>query len=75
MADRNLLNAAYYELRRHPCENERVRIYRQTHQLHLLTAYDASFLVETIHAVKARRFEAMKHCGTHAAPDVDWATV
>ncbi|RJF92703.1 hypothetical protein [Noviherbaspirillum saxi] len=68
-------DATYHELRRHPCEKERVRIYLQMHQPHLLTAYDASFLVEAIHAVKARRFEAMTHCGTQAATDVDWAAV
>lgn len=65
----------YHELRRHSCEKERVRIYLQTHQPHLLTAYDASFLVEAIYAVKARRYEAMMNRGMQAVSDVDWAAV
>jgi hypothetical protein len=65
----------YHELRHHSCEKERVRIYLQTHQSHLLTAYDASFLVEAIYAVKARRYEAMVNGGMQAVPDVDWAAV
>ncbi|MFD2271559.1 hypothetical protein ACFS07_11370 [Undibacterium arcticum] len=33
----------YHALRRNACEKERIRIYLQTNQPHLLKAYDADF--------------------------------
>ena len=40
-------------------ERERIRIYLETQQAHLLKAYDAEFLVNAIHTTKQRRLEAL----------------
>ena len=40
-------------------ERDRIRIYLETHQSHLLTAYDAEFLVNAIHSNKQRRLERL----------------
>jgi hypothetical protein len=39
-------------------ERERIRIYLETQQAHLLKAYDAEFLVNAIHTTRQRRLEA-----------------
>ncbi len=77
-AERNAYNAAFYELgfRWHwdndtycqllgQCTDatERVSHYLKTRQPHLLTAYDAAFLVEIIQQKKA---EHSKKCGAAA---------
>ena len=41
-------------------ERERIRIYLQTQQAHLLTAYDADFLVNAIHTTKQRHVENLR---------------
>ena len=41
-------------------ERERIRIYLQTQQAHLLTAYDADFLVNAIHTTKQRHIESLR---------------
>jgi hypothetical protein len=41
-------------------ERERIRIYLETQQAHLLKAYDADFLVNAIHTTKQRRYESMR---------------
>jgi hypothetical protein len=65
----------YRDLRRTACEKERVHIYLQTYQSHLLTAYEADFLIEAILTAKARHYDAMLSGGMRAAPSVDWAAV
>ena len=80
----NAYNAAFYELGlrwhwdRHTfaelqsrsCERERLRVYLETHQAHLLRAYDADFLINAIEAKKADLFASAT---SHASPYFDWA--
>lgn len=40
-------------------ERERVRIYLETQQTHLLKAYEADFLINAIQTTKARCYNAM----------------
>ncbi len=86
--DRNAYNAAFYELGlrwhwdsdtyeqllgRATNAAERIRHYLETHQSHLLKAYDAAFLVDVIESKKA---DHRKQLGQSAAPDsgyFDWA--
>lgn len=82
---RDAYNAAFYELglKWHwdesayenvlsACqERERLVGYLQAHQTHLLSAYDAEFLVAAIEATKARWFDALLQTGTRR--HVDWA--
>jgi hypothetical protein len=49
----------YSGLQSIPEEKNRVRVYLETHQPHLLRAYDADFLVNAIHGVRARFSAAM----------------
>lgn len=86
---RNAFNAAFYELglRWHWCadtypdhlmgeqESEHIRAYLQTHQPHLLTAYDVDFLVNAIQTTKSRCYDAMVTCGTKVAAFVNWAEI
>lgn len=37
-------------------ERERLRLYIETQQAHLLKAYEADFLINAIHSVKQRRY-------------------
>lgn len=39
-------------------ERERIRVYLQTQQAHLLTAYEADFLIDAIHTTKQRHIES-----------------
>lgn len=87
--DRNAYNAAFYELglgwhwdagtfeqmQSVPCEAERIRLYLQAHQPHLLSAYDAEFLASAIQSTKARCAELMVACGGAVAGDADWAAL
>jgi hypothetical protein len=80
----NAYNAAFYELGlrwhwdRHTfaelqsksCERERLRAYLQTHQAHLLRAYDVEFLIDAIEAKKA---DLSVTASRHASPYFDWA--
>jgi len=47
----------YAELRTIAAESERVRRYVETQHRHLLTAYDADFLVDAIRVTKSRLTE------------------
>lgn len=81
--DRNAYNAAFYELGLRwcwdedtwrdlvsiGCEDSRIKTYLQKHQPHLLTAYDADFLVSLIKQAKTRCHEAMRGSAAHA---IDW---
>lgn len=84
---RNAYNAAFYELglRWHwddiiyenllSKENEqrRLRAYLETHQSHLLRAYDADFLIVAIETAKARCYDKMTAKGCHSGAYIDWA--
>lgn len=83
---RSAYNAAFYELglRWHwdqnhyesvlPACEEKARLlsYLQTHQRHLLTAYDPDFLADAITSAKARCHEALLMSG-NARPGINWA--
>jgi hypothetical protein len=85
----NAYNAAFYELglrwywdadtyedlKRHATEQDRLCIYLQTRQPHLLKAYDAAFLIEAIQAAKTRCYDTMKAGGGKMVPRVDWAAI
>jgi hypothetical protein len=85
--DRSAFNAAFYELglRWHwddqtyaglaaeDCDRSRVRRYLQTHQPHLLRAYDADFLADAILEAKTRCARAFEHCPPQAVLRFDWA--
>ena len=49
----------YSGLKSIPEERSRVRVYLETHQPHLLRAYDADFLVNAIQGARARFSAAM----------------
>ncbi len=51
----------YAELHNIPEEKNRVRTYIETHQPHLMRAYDADFLATAIHAARARFDKAMTY--------------
>lgn len=87
--DRNAYNAAFYELglgwhwdagtfermQSVDCEAERIRLYLQTHQAHLLNAYDADFLARAIETTKIRCAELMVASGGMTAGEADWAAL
>ena len=84
---RNAYNAAFYELglrwhwdgKIYPsvlCQAEeraRLRAYLETHQPHLLKAYDAEFLVDAVQAAKERCLENMTAEGCKAGAHINWA--
>ena len=86
---RNAYNAAVYELglRWHwdsetyrglsskTCERERLRTYLETHQAHLLKAYDADFLIDAIQTTKARCYKAMTADGCKLGAYINWAEI
>jgi hypothetical protein len=86
---RNAYNAAFYELglRWHwdvdtyqallpnANEDDRLRIYLETRQPHLLKAYDADFLIKAIQATKVRCYDNMVSCGVKNAPNINWAEI
>lgn len=55
------------------CERDRIKKYMETHQSHLLKAYDADFLIDAIQSAKDRCFETMTDGGSRKAAQVDWA--
>jgi hypothetical protein len=65
----------YRELRRHAGNSDAVKVYLETHQPHLLKAYDADFLSRAIEATKQRRYEEMLACGARRGQDIDWAAI
>ena len=86
---RGAYNAAFYELglKWHwdeemyqsvlPQAEEKLHIrkYLETHQGHLLKAYDAEFLTDAIHAAKERKYDAMLACSCGNACKADWAEI
>jgi len=52
-----------------------LRHYLQHQQPHLLRAYDAEFLIDVIHAAKARRYAALTAAGCHGSAYIDWAEI
>jgi len=89
--ERNAYNAAFYELglrwhwdaqiygqllTRSPVARERVRLYLESAQSHLLTAYDAEFLVNAIEDKKARHRHGDADSNSWAAPQFcNWAAI
>jgi len=83
-ARRNAYNAAFHELGLNwvwdsgfclpGADDERdcVRNYLAQHQAHLLTAYDADFLVDAILAAKARCAPLMTAPGCNPGAAIDW---
>ena len=81
--DRHAYNAAFYELGLRwcwdedtwrdlaaiGCEDSRIKSYLQKQQSHLLTAYDADFLVSVIKDAKARCHESLRGSSHHT---LDW---
>jgi hypothetical protein len=86
---RGAYNAAFYELGLkwhwdadmyqsvlpHAEEKLHIRKYLETHQPHLLKAYDAEFLTDAIHTAKQRKYDAMLACNCSDACKVDWAEI
>jgi hypothetical protein len=86
---RNAYNAAFYELGLkwywdantyksilpQSQEKDRIRVYLETHQAHLLKAYDADFLIDAIQTTKARCYDTLTACGSRIASHVDWAEI
>ena len=85
--DRNAYNAAFHELgfnwywdrgtydelmQRASDASDRIRLYLETRQPHLLRAYDADFLVATIEAAKAQRAQRGIAAGLPVWANVDW---
>lgn len=83
---RSAYNAAFHELglKWHwdadhyesmlPASEEKAHLlsYLRKHQAHLLKAYDADFLVETITAAKSRCYQTLLISG-RTRPNVNWA--
>lgn len=87
-AERNSLNAAFYELgfrwhwdsdtynallSQRSSTSERIRYYLETRQPHLLKAYDAAFLVELIQEKKALIGNQRSRTSAAAARHFDWS--
>jgi hypothetical protein len=86
---RNAYNAAFYELglRWHwddetyqtllcqADEKDRIRIYMETHQAHLLKAYDADFLIDAIQTAKSRCYDIMTTSGGKVGAYINWAEI
>ncbi|MFC3111328.1 hypothetical protein ACFQAT_10635 [Undibacterium arcticum] len=86
---RNAYNAAFYELglRWHwdgdtyqtllckADEKDRIRIYLETHQPHLLKAYDADFLIDAIQTTKSRCYDTMTAAGSKLGAYINWAEI
>lgn len=86
--ERNAYNAAFHELgfrwywdrdtheqlmQRATSATERIRHYLQTHQAHLLRAYDANFLVSAIEAAKVEQARRGAGSGAALSGHFDWA--
>jgi hypothetical protein len=86
-AHRHAYNAAFYELglkwhwdsefyRCVSCkdgEKQLIRSYLETHQPHLLKAYDADFLADVIQQTKTRCFENLVANGSRHSATINWA--
>jgi hypothetical protein len=87
--DRNAYNAAFYELGlnwhwdadtyqtllSNTREKDRIRVYLETHQPHLLKAYEADFLVQAIQAKKADCHDNMARCHAKNSGPINWAEI
>jgi hypothetical protein len=86
-AHRHAYNAAFYELglkwhwdsefyrsvSGRDSEKQLIRAYLESHQPHMLKAYDADFLAEAIQQTQARCFESLIANGTRHSDSVNWA--
>jgi hypothetical protein len=86
---RNAYNAAFYELglkwhwdaetyrafSPEQDEKERIRFYLENHQAHLLSAYDADFLIEAIESTKKRCYSNLSRCDENTLGYINWAEV
>lgn len=86
---RNAYNAAFYELglswywddeiyQTMLCqadERNRLRLYLETHQSHLLKAYDADFLIDAIQKTKANCYSRMSADGCSVVAYTNWAEI
>jgi hypothetical protein len=52
-----------------------VRVYLEARQPHLLTAYDANFLIGAIQTAKDRCFHNLVAAGTRDASRINWAAI
>jgi hypothetical protein len=85
--ERGAFNAAFYQLglpwywdsetydglSAVPGERDRVQRYLRIEQAHLLRAYDADVLADTIVEAKERCARALGHCAAQSLPRVNWA--
>jgi len=82
--ERHAYNAAFYDLglrwhwdsatyhalmSRSPCSRQRIGLYLEDEQAHLLRAYEADFLIDAIEDRKAR------HACRSVPASLDWATI
>ena len=65
----------YQDLQRNAGEKNRLQVYLETRQPHLLRAYDVDFLVNAIQTTKKRCYDALIACGARVSPSVDWAEI
>jgi hypothetical protein len=86
---RNAYNAAFYELglrwhwdadtyqnlQANDNESDRIRVYLESEQPHLLKAYDANFLIEAIQATKARCFNNLTVLGAENVSTINWGEI
>ena len=64
--------ATYDELARIAGERDRIRVYLETAQPHLLLTYDADFLIDAIHSAKARCHSALFAADKSNAASEEW---
>lgn len=66
--------AIFGELKHIAEDGERIRTYLETHQPHLLKAYDAPFLVDAVRSAKASASATTAGRGRRSADCADFAT-
>ncbi|AIY41788.1 hypothetical protein LT85_2630 [Collimonas arenae] len=65
----------YNSLLAHCAGKHLVGAYVELHQPHLLTAYDADFLIGAIESARIRCLEKLDACGSRPSLNVNWAEV
>ena len=84
--ERGAFNAAFFELGLHlywdkgtyqtlaanPSEHDRVRVYLEREQSHLLRAYDADFLTDAVIRAMHRCLQSFTASAASAFPEVNW---
>ena len=65
----------YQTLLREADEKQRVRIYLELHQRHLLTAYDADFLSNAIQVTKSRCYDRLAAQDPKVGTYTNWAEI